>query len=324
MEEVDEMPGRIPTGEWLQSKFGRLVEMTKIVSGECQGQYSEPEYGFWSLKKEIALMYWIWPFLQIANQHFDSYYYVDLFAGSGLMKANSDYFVGSPIVAIGSTLPEKKFKEYFCLEIDKSRWEALEKRASTAAKHFETYCPKIFNVDCNEELTRILDDFCPKGRTCYLAFIDPEGISDLKWNTLHKLLVHGKGDIILNFPTSGIIRNFGQTKSERALTDFFGNNVWKEMNPTADNLVEYYKNRIAVADGFRRTVDSLPVTDESNHRLYDLIFATGSRGMSNVMADMKTKLNKIKTKDFREIYRVIAGSQRQLTGFQEESASGKP
>jgi hypothetical protein len=141
MEEVDEMPGRIPTGEWLQSKFGRLVEMTKIVSEECQGQYSEPAYGFWSLKKEIALMYWIWPFLQIANQHFDSYYYVDLFAGSGLMKANSDYFVGSPIVAIGSTLPDKKFKEYFCLEIDKSRQGRIRKKSKYCCKAFRNLLP---------------------------------------------------------------------------------------------------------------------------------------------------------------------------------------
>ena len=47
MERVDQMPAKIPTSEWLQSKFGRLVEMTKIVSAECPGQYSEPEYGFW-------------------------------------------------------------------------------------------------------------------------------------------------------------------------------------------------------------------------------------------------------------------------------------
>jgi len=316
MGRVDEMPERIPTSEWLLGKFGRLVEMTNIVSKECQGQYSEPEYGFWSLKKEIALMYWIWPFLQIASQHFDSFYYIDLFAGSGLMKANSDYFVGSPIVAVGSTLPDKRFNEYICLEINKSRKDALERRTRIAAEHFETCSPKVIEADCNKELAHILGEYCPKGKTCYLAFVDPEGISDLKWNTLHMLLVHGKGDIILNFPTSGLIRNFNQTKSERVFTDFFGETEWKNVAPTPDSLVEYYKSKIAVTDGFRRTVDNLPVLDESNHRLYDLIFATGSTGMSNVMSDMKRRLDRIKTKDFRQIHKVIAGSQSQLTGFQ--------
>jgi three-Cys-motif partner protein len=282
---------------------------------ECPGQYSEPEYGFWSLKKEIALMYWIWPFLQIASQHFDSFYYIDLFAGSGLMKANSNYFVGSPIVAVGSTLTDKKFDEYICFEIDSSRKEALERRAEIASKRFGTCSPKVFEADCNKKLTSILDEFCGKEKTCYLAFIDPEGVSDLKWNTLYSLLVHGKGDLILNFPTLGLIRNFNQTKSESALTAFFGDMEWKNVAPNPDNLVEYYKNKMAVVEGFRRTVENLPVMDELNHRLYDLIFATGSRGMSNVIRDLKKRLDGIKTRDFRQIHEVIAGPQSQLTSF---------
>lgn len=310
------MPSKIPTGNWLQNKFGRLLEMTKVVSSECPGQFSEPEYGFWSLKKEIALMYWIWPFLQIASRHFDSFYYIDLFAGSGLMKANSDYFVGSPIVAICSTLADKKFDEYLCFEIDSSRRDALERRAEIASKHFETCFPKVFGVDCNKELAHVLAEFCGKERTCYLAFVDPEGISDLKWSSLYNLLVHGKGDLILNFPTLGVIRNLNLTQSESALAAFFGDKEWKNVvNP--DNLVEYYKNKIAVVKGFGTTVDSLPVTDELNHRLYDLIFATGSKGMSNVIRDMKKRLDRIKTKDFRQIHKVMAdGTQSQLTKYQ--------
>ena len=289
--------------------------MTKIISEKSQGQITEPEYGFWSLKKEIALMYWIWPFLQIASQYFDSFYYIDLFAGSGLMKAGSDFFIGSPLVAVCSTLPDKKFSQYICFEIDDSRGKALEERASIAAEHFETCCPKVFNVDCNKELETVLEQSCPTERTCYLAFVDPQGINDLKWSTLHKLLVHGKGDIILNFPTSGIIRNLTVVQSKKALTDFFGDDYWCKINPTANDLINYYMNKIAHADSYRRVVDNLPVMDEFNHRLYDLIFATGSRGMKNVMSDIKSRLEQIKTKDFRVIQQVIAGPQTQLTGY---------
>jgi three-Cys-motif partner protein len=308
------MPSRIPTSNWLQSKFQRLLEMTRTVSKECPGQFSEPEYGFWSLKKEIALMYWIWPFLQIASQHFDSYYYIDLFAGSGLMKANSSYFVGSPIVAVASTLADKKFDEYLCFEVDPPRRDALERRAKIASKCFGTCSPKVFEADCNIELERVLDEFCGQRRTCYLAFVDPEGISDLKWSTLHTLLAHGRGDLILNFPTLGLIRNFSLPKSESTLTAFFGDAKWKNVDPNPDNLVEYYKNRIAVV-GYGRTIDNLPVMDELNHRLYDLIFATGSRGMSNVIRDLKRRLDGIKTKDLKHINEVIVGPQSQLTSF---------
>ncbi len=52
-----------------------------------------------------------------------------------------------------------------------------------------------------------------------------------------------------------------------------------------------------------------------NHQLYDIIFATGSSGMNNVMTDLKGILEKIKTKDFRNVFEVLAGSQQQLTFF---------
>lgn len=302
---------KIPTGEWLLGKTKRILEMTEIVAEQCPGQVIEPEYGFWSLKKEIALMYWIWPFLQIASKYFNSYYYIDLFAGSGLVKADAVFFAGSPLVAICSTLPDKKFDQFICFEVNEDRKSALEKRSSIAAQCYETCCPKIFNSDCNQKLEHILEEFCPSDRNCYLAFIDPEGI-DLKWTTLQKLLVHGKGDIILNFPTLGITRNIPLERSKRKLTDFFGDKSWREIPPNSDDLIQSYMNKIA---GYRKVVANMPVVDELNHRLYDLIFATNSNGMNNVLSDMKAKLERIKTKDFRNILQVIAGPQQQLTGY---------
>jgi len=162
-------------------------------------------------------------------------------------------------------------------------------------------------------LENILSKYCPSNDSCYLAFVDPQGITDLKWSTLQKLLTHGKGDVILNFPTSGIIRNLDIAKD--ALTQFFGDENWCNINPSSDDLIQYYMNKISHADGYARNVDNIPVIDESNHRLYDLIFATGSRGMTNVLSDLKNRLGRLKTRDFREIHKVVAGPQTQLTGF---------
>jgi three-Cys-motif partner protein len=306
------MPRKKPTSEWAKEKLDRLIEMTAIISKECQGQYAEPEYGFWSIKKEIALMFWIWPFLQIAKEYFKFFYYLDLFAGSGLMKADNVDFVGSPIVAMGSTLPEVKFDKYVCLEIDPSRKDMLEKRALIASKYFETFPPTIFQADCNLELDKILKNHCPNDRACFLAFVDPQRITDLKWTTLHTLLTHGKGDIILNFPTSPIVRNLRKLESQDALTDFFGDSMWREVDPHATAIVEYFVNKISE---YRSWVDSFPVKDDQHHRLYDLIFATNSKGMKNAFDDLKERLNRIQTKDIRGLYSVIAGDQRQLPLF---------
>jgi three-Cys-motif partner protein len=219
--------------------------MTDIVSKECQGMFSEPEYGFWSLKKEISLMYWTWPFLQIAKQYFDSFYYLDLFAGSGLMKADSYFFVGSPIVAIGSSLSDKKFSQYICFETDNARKIALEKRADIASKYFGTCKPVIINKDCNIAIDQVLEAYCPSEKACFLAFVDPQGITDLKWSTLQKLLSHCKGDLILNFPTSGIIRNLAVPESKNALTSFFGDETWAEIDRNPDAIVKHFINHIS-------------------------------------------------------------------------------
>ena len=309
------MPTKIPTGDWLRSKLDRLTKMTNLVSTEYPEEVSEPDYGFWSIKKEIALMYWIWPFLQIAPKYFDEFYYIDLFAGSGLMKADDVSFVGSPIVAIGSTLPDKKFSQYICLEIDANRKRVLEKRAAVACKFFGTCDAKIFQSDCNIELDRILREYCPSEETCFLAFVDPQKITDFKWTTFHKLLTHGKGDVILNFPTTQILRNLKIPESKNALDGYFGDSLWSQVEPSSEAILEYLLHKISL---HRSEVDSLPVRDEQNRLLYDLIFATDSRGMRNVLSDLKTRLNRIKTKNIRGLYSVVTGDQRQLTGFLEE------
>jgi three-Cys-motif partner protein len=149
--------------------------------------------------------------------------------------------------------------------------------------------------------------------------VDPQGITDLRWSTLQKLLTHCKGDLVINFPTSGVNRNLPIADCVNVFTEFFGDVGWREISGDIDAIVEYYKNKVALVrvDGRSRTVNSLPVLDENNRRLYDLIFATGSTGMKNALNDLKGRLESIRTKDIREIHKVIAGSQKQLTGYQK-------
>jgi hypothetical protein len=113
-----------------------------------------------------------------------------------------------------------------------------------------------------------------------------------------------------------IIRNLRVHESESAITDFFGDDSWRQVEPNAEAILEYFMRKIS---RYRSQVDSLPVKDEQNRRLYDLIFATGSRGMKNVLVDLKNRLNRIQTKDIRGLYSVVSGDQKQLTGFLPEN-----
>jgi hypothetical protein len=97
--------------------------------------------------------------------------------------------------------------------------------------------------------------------------VDPQGYSDLKWNTIERLLTHCKGDLILNFPTSGIIRNLGIPESWQALIDFFGDDTCLKLERNPDAIIEYYMQRITMAyvGSKGRAVEYLPVYDEFNH-----------------------------------------------------------
>ena len=302
--------GKIPTSEWLRDKLTRLLEMTDVVKKETPDLYSEPDpaYGFWSIKKEIALMYWAYPFQQIAKNHFKFFYYIDLFAGSGLMKAEDSFFVGSPIVAVASALKDHQFSQYICMETNEARKASLEKRIEAASTHFGTCRARVYQADCNVQLESVLKICCPASNSCFLAFIDPQGYSDLKWKTVEKLLGYGKGDIILNFPTMGINRNLKNPECAPALSEFFGDADWRDCD-----IEEAFDNYKFCISELRAFVDSLEVRDEQHHRLYDLVFATNSKGMRNALVDLKIRLDKIQTKTIRGLYAVAAEGQKQMT-----------
>ncbi|MCJ7505129.1 three-Cys-motif partner protein TcmP [Candidatus Bathyarchaeota archaeon] len=307
--------------EWLERRLKQLINLSTKILAVDRAEYGEPKYGFWSLKKEIALMYCIWPFLQIAKEHFDFNYYLDLFAGSGMMKVDENmFFVGSPMVALGGTPPNVKFDGYLCFENQRSRANALDRRLMIVSDELKTGPCRVFSQDCNQQLPLILksiDDSQPD-KVCFLAFVDPEGL-EIDWSTVETLLKSSRGDMILTFSTSGILRNIGEAKDHDALgetfTRFFGSEDWRNLEVNGDSLVQFYKSRLANVDGKARTTYNIPVKDESNHRLYDIVFATGSAGMGNVISDLNERLDRIRTRDFRSLCSALVGESTQLNDF---------
>jgi three-Cys-motif partner protein len=229
------------------------------------------------------------------------------------MKAENQFFVGSPIVAVNSTLKDKPFSKYVCVESDSKRKIALEQRMAKVCNHFQTCNPNVLQADSNKEIDTILKECGSQDNTCFLAFVDPQKYTDLKWNTLEKLLKHGKGDIILNFPTMSITRNLGIENCIPSLSDFIGDDQWTNFTVVnTDNVLEHFKQHIRQ---YRSAVDSLEIRDDLNHRLFDLIFATNSQGMKNVVDDLKKKLDAINTKDIKGLYSVVAQGQKQMKDF---------
>jgi hypothetical protein len=66
---------------------------------------------------------------------------------------------------------------------------------------------------------------------------------------------------------------------------------------------------------FRREVHSMEIKGDKNNRLFDLVFATNSRGMKNALEDLKERLNAIRTKDIKGLYSVVAEGQMQMEDY---------
>lgn len=82
----------------------------------------------------------------------------------------------------------------------------------------------MFEGDCNAEIDRLAAAFPQHGLN--LALIDPFGITPLHFETLARLAVFERMDILLHLPTGDLARNLRQF--EARVTRFLGTDRWKE------------------------------------------------------------------------------------------------
>jgi three-Cys-motif partner protein len=202
-------------------------------------------------------------------------YYVDLFAGPGrcLIRDSSEEIDGSPLIAL-----KYAFDKYIFFETDELCRKALAERIESRAPE---KLVEIVPADCNQEIDRIN----PLPGSLGLAFIDPTGVSPLKFETMRTLTANRRIDLIINFHEGmGIRMNMHQymAKEDSALDTFVGSHRWREkfdQDPTSlDQLCQ------AITDEYRDNLRTLgykivdgtqiPIRAQNNILLYYLLFAS--------------------------------------------------
>jgi three-Cys-motif partner protein len=205
-------------------------------------------------------------------------WYVDLFAGPGRCRIrNTEEEVdGSPLIAL-----KFNFAKYFFLESDVKCSRALAVRVKARAPEKDV---KIIPGDCNEKI----DEIRPPYPSLGTAFIDPTGLSPLAFETIRRLALGRRVDLIINFHEGmGIRMNIHQhTKKEGgALDSFVGSSRWRQKFREAPSSIdevcreitnEFQANLRGLGYG---TVDRdhVPVRTDQNSLLYYLIFASKHR-----------------------------------------------
>jgi three-Cys-motif partner protein len=235
--------------------------------------------GIWATEKLYYLEHYLNIFFNGMRKKWPGkLYYIDLFSGPGRchIRETGEEIDGSPLIAL-----RFNFAKYFFFEMDSDCHKALNARIKGRAPE------KIRNImislgDCNKNIGDIKP---PSSPALGLAFIDPTGISQISFETIRKLTVNRKIDLLINFPEGmGVRMNLHQYtgKETSALNTFLGTKRWQERfqetitsfpqacREIADEYLENLRSLgYQIADG-----SQIPVMTNQNRLLYYLLFAS--------------------------------------------------
>ncbi|RLI81938.1 hypothetical protein DRP07_06230 [Archaeoglobales archaeon] len=317
------MPRRKTPFEWWQDKISTLTgykDEAKRLYSFVGSAYLQ---GYWTLLKLAIFAYYIDVYTVVAKSNFNRILYIDLFAGSGLNEIgigkHKEILLGSALLAKKVPRKGKEFDEIILVEQDPEKAAVLEQLLPEST---------VINDDCNspDTLKEILDRINEEPRTHFLAVIDPEGL-ELKWNTV-QTLIELQGDSVINYMCAGVGRSWGniyspkqqdsiKVKLERTLTEFFGNNKWKDCVPptqggSVECLFDLYYNQVKK---FKQ--NSVPITVRGIKGFhYHIIVAVrktrGTQGWIDAIYRAKHQIEKISESEIKKLFEIYRGKQAQL------------
>jgi len=301
-----------------------LAPILELKKNYLEGDTASPQdaaYGFWSLKKLIAINYLIPQFGMLARTGgFEHCYYLDLLAGSGIVNLKAGVSVpGSAVVALAATTSEPHFERYYFVENDQTKANLLRERLDRVNRSLQRKY-EVRSGDCNAILPEILDRIyaLEPEHSCFLALFDPEGYLETAWATIEILLGRGKGDLVFNF-TEGVARNVAKARSDDSyvpsLQRYFGapENEWLQYDGY-DELIDYFGSKLQRVRQIERTTFRIDVK-ENNRPLYGLLIATGSGGYGNIVRDLKKRLDPISVRDLESTYDQLVGRSKPITSY---------
>lgn len=160
-----------------------------------------------------------------------SSFYIDLQAGPGKNNLDGKFELGSPLIALNCPIP---FENYRFNEADPNLANVLAQRIASSPLGNRV---KILQQDVNRAVDAVcaeitaIDKIYREGifSSFNIAFLDPEGL-EMEWSTVEKLAKMQRMDLIINFSTSGINRNYRREDSDK-IDRFFGTTDWRKRTP---------------------------------------------------------------------------------------------
>jgi three-Cys-motif partner protein len=306
---------KVDTYEWTKNKIAGLIKNVQTWNDEY---ITTAKHGIWSIKKLIALDYYIDSYVKILkSKQFKSWKYVDPFSGSGLLRIDKNHlFPGSALIPLFK-IDNFPFHQYILSDIDPVYVELLKKRINKIIKSTINQNIKISiqKQDCNSLIQQIFSGTKPVDwKDCsYLVFLDPFGW-DIQWKSMERILNSGPVDLVFTFMTWEIMWNRTIKNSKQTLNAFFGDDHWESIKD-GNELVNYYCNKIKTF-GYKNKYNTfiIDVFTTSGKR-YNLILASQSFGAGRVFNDLQKRVNAVTTECLQGAFDVTVRKKRDLTEF---------
>ncbi len=282
---------------------------------DCQLYEKEP----WTFLKLVIVGYYMDIYSNIAKKHFKRIAYIDFYAGPGVnyIEKLELYVGGSPYIARNAPRTGKEFDDIILFELDSKKSESLEFIIPDAHVH----C-----LDCNCNDAREIVKQVMQDNRHFLAFIDPEGIGEIKWATLENLFQFN-GDCIINYPFSAVAREHGKCygkhsdeikkKAGKLLTEFFGNRDWENLNvdekPGNQLLALYLKQLQVIFPRF----EVIQLGQETGGFKFHLIIATKKpvAPWLEAVRNVNRYISEVTFTELRRFADIHRGDQKRLADF---------
>jgi len=307
------MSGKKDPYDWTKNRISYLVQKIELIKKDTRKVSSGQ---IWSIKKLLALDYYIASTHAIFKKNFNNWYYVDTHCGSGLIGfedelLKNEKFPGSPLIA---TLRNKinPFSDYIMSDISEESINVLKERLVKLKDYVgdRSYSPETRSFS---ETAQIVKDKDSGWGNVFLIFIDPTGYTDLQWKDIEKLLSIEKADIFITFMSYSVALNrphaLKHEEGAKTFDSVFGTEDWRKCT-NQDELVDLYMKQIRTKKEF---VEEIPIFRAGENKLYNLIFASSNpTGAGSVMTYIKGIMDNVTTELIEDALKVATNKKQDL------------
>lgn len=310
--------------DWLVSKLGDILEYGKHV----MDSYKTTDYGYHTALKLIVLGYITDAFFTIANAEgrkadgFDGSVYIDMFAGTGLVRIEeTEYFLGgSPVCA---SMNQHSYDHAILVDSNKDNCDILRGRMEKIQKVQKKYT--IINGDINEKVDDVIKEIQNKfDKPLVFAFVDPEGL-EIKFRTLKKISdAFAHCDFLININAPGISRAIGKAKASpkthiKSVEEFLDLDAEVILGKRfiKEQISKIYGKHIEEILG-KVVGDEIKIQGEKHieyHLLWNTRSTLNNSPYSRVFSSLKEKIDKLSSFDVKQTLEVMHKKTKSMDDF---------